>query len=90
MEPTIIGVKELRTNLPAIAKATKRGKRFLVMKHHQVLFRIEPSITTAYTDDKKLHKKPTGQTLIDTFKDVQFKSGDPNLSKKIDNIVYGI
>lgn len=81
----IIGVKELRTKLPNIAKAAGRGERFLVMRHHLPLFRIEP--VEAEPEPKKMRG-----TLAEAFAHLQFSDpkGDKNLSRKIDEIVYGV
>ncbi|MEK7084774.1 MAG: hypothetical protein AAB932_06065 [Patescibacteria group bacterium] len=81
IEEKIIGVKELRTNLPKIANAAKRGQKFLVMRRHVPLFYIYPILEPI--------KKP--YTLAD-LKDIQFSdpNGDRNLSKHIDQIVYGV
>ena len=79
MEPKIIGVKQLYRELPKIAEATRRGRSFLVVKHAKPLFRIEPSLPTK-------QKKYT----IEDLKAIRFSSNDPNLSRKIDNIVYGV
>lgn len=80
MNTTIIGTKQLRSSLPDIAKAVKRGVRFSVMRHHEHLFDIVPP------KDKK-----TTYTLED-FEKLQFSDQDctRDLSKKIDEIVYGV
>ena len=80
----IIGVKQLREELPKIAQAVKRGQSFLVMRHHEQLFRIEPP--TQKNSDQKF---TPGQSLLREFKDMQFRGGK-NLSKNIDRIVYGL
>lgn len=80
MPNEIIGFKELRTNLTRIGKQAEKGHGFLVMKHNRPLFRIQP---IEHTDNK-------AETLFDAFKDVRFSGGDPNLSKHIDDIVYGL
>ncbi len=80
----IIGVKQLREQLPKIAQAAKRGQSFLVMRHHETLFRIEPP-----TPQRSSQSLNTGERLIKAFKHLKF-SGSKNLSKQIDHIVYGI
>lgn len=75
-----IGVKQLYKNLRSIAKRAKAGESFLVVKHTTPLFRIVPS-------DQEVAKKP--YTLKDVL-DLRFKSGEKNLSEKVDEIVYGI
>ena len=82
MLPTqTIGVKKFRSDFKKIVRATKLGRSFVVTSHKEPIFRIEPPMK---------QKKRAGKTLYDEFKDMQFSSGDPNLSKKIDKIVYGI
>lgn len=80
METTTIGIKQLHTKLKAITRAAILGKSFVVMKNARPVFRIEP-IT-----------KPSARKKY-TFADlqkIQFKSNDPDLSKKVDEIAYGI
>ena len=77
--PEIIGVKQLYRNLGVIAKRTRKGESFVVMKHTTPLFRVVP-----YEEDAE--SKP--YTLGDLMQ-LQFRSGEKNLSKKIDKIVYG-
>ncbi|OGH73848.1 MAG: hypothetical protein A3C90_02125 [Candidatus Magasanikbacteria bacterium RIFCSPHIGHO2_02_FULL_51_14] len=81
MEEKIIGVKELRVNLEKIARAAKRGQRFLVMRRHEPLFRIQPFG----------HEARKKYTLTD-LRDIQFSdpAGDRDLSKQIDHIAYGL
>lgn len=79
MEPKIIGVKQLYRELPKIARAAKRGQSFLVVKHATPLFRIEPILPA----------RPKKYTLKD-FEKIQFRGGDPDLSKNIDKILYGV
>jgi len=77
MPETTIGVRELYTNLPKIARATSKGASFVVVKHAKPLFRIEPLLT-----------RQKEYTLSD-FKKIQFKGGGKYTSKNIDAIVYG-
>lgn len=78
MPEQTIGVKELHANLPKIARQVQRGVSFVVLKHTTPLFRIEPI------------KKDTKKTYsLKDFEKLQFHSGEKNLSKKIDAIVYG-
>ncbi len=79
MQTKTIGIKELQQNLAKITKEASRGASFAVFKHTTFLCRIEPPATTP---DKKY-------TLAD-FKKIQFRSGDKNLSKNIDKILYGV
>ena len=79
MEPTIVGIKQLYRELPRITRAVSRGQSFMVMKHTTPIFKISPP----ETQSKKKY------VLADLFA-LRFKGGDPDLSKKIDDIVYGV
>lgn len=75
MNTTTIGVKQLYKELKNIARDTKKGKSFLVMNRSEPIFRIEP-----------VAQKP--QKGLEAFLNIHF-SGDKNLSKDIDKILYG-
>jgi len=79
MEAQIIGVKQLHKNLKQISEAAMSGESFLIVRNSKPVFRIEPV--------KKIMKK---KYSLDDFKKIQFKSGDKNLSKNIDKIVYDL
>lgn len=74
----IIGVKELYKNMNKVAAKVKKGQSFLVMKHAEPLFRIEPA-----------HVVHHGKFLLEKLQKIQFKSNDSNLSRNIDKILYG-
>ncbi|MBU4332624.1 hypothetical protein KKD19_03080 [Patescibacteria group bacterium] len=76
-EAQIIGVKQLYTNLKKISQRTAKGESFIVVRRSQPLFRVIPY-------QKEESKK---YTLKDLEK-LQFNSGDKDLSKKIDEVVY--
>ena len=78
MQTKTIGVKQLHQQLDKITRETRQGTSFVVLKHTTPLFRIEPI--------NPIQKKYT----LDDFKKLQFHSGEKNLSKNIDKIVYGI
>jgi antitoxin (DNA-binding transcriptional repressor) of toxin-antitoxin stability system len=81
MQPKTIGMRVLRQHLSKVRRAAEHGQSFLVTIHKKTVFRIEPT--------KKLKKdKKIGKRLFDEFKDLRFRSGDKNLSQKIDEIVY--
>lgn len=84
----IIGVKQLREQLPKIAKEAAQGQSFLVMRHQKILFRLEPP---DFFDEPK-NVSTTGKQLVEEFKKMQFSNpkGNKNLSKNIDKIVYGL
>ena len=77
--PEIIGVKQLYKNLGAISRRARKGESFVVMKHTTPLFRVVPYEENV---EKNLH------TLADLTQ-LQFRSGEKNLGRKIDKIVYG-
>lgn len=81
MHEPMIGIKQLYKELPRVAKAAQMGRSFLVVKHNKPIFRIEP-VRMPGTARKK-------NTLTD-FERLQFRGGDRNISKKIDQIVYGL
>lgn len=82
MAEIVIGVKQFHAEFKQIAERAQRGTSFLVVRHRTPLFRIEPVI--ARTAQKKKY------TLKDLEK-IHFRTGnDPDLSKKIDRIVYGV
>jgi hypothetical protein len=76
-EPTTIGIKEFHKNFVKIAQKAKKGQSFVVVKHSEPLFKIEPPENT-----KKYN--------LQDFKKIQFKSKDKDLSKNIDQILYGV
>ena len=75
----IIGIKELQHSLSKVAKETAEGKSFVVLKHAKPIFRIEP-----------IHVKGVKTYSLEDLYDIQFKTNDRNLSKKIDRITYGL
>lgn len=73
----MIGIKELHGKLGTIAAATRRGKSFLVMRHAEPVFRIEPI------------QSPNQKTYtLEDIKKISFHGQDEKLSKKVDEIVY--
>ena len=78
-EPKIIGMRELLRNSKSVTKASKLGVSFLVMTNATPAFRIEPA-------EEVKKKKYTKKDLFS----IRFRSGDKNLSKNIDKILYGI
>ena len=81
MPVQMIGVKEFHANLPKVARGVSRGMSYIVMKHARPLFRVEP--TRVPPRGKKQY------TLRDLMK-LRFRSGEKNLSQRIDEIVYGV
>ncbi len=75
MTTTIMGIKELQLNLKRVADAAQRGESFTIVRDSKPVFTITPI-------------RQRSGTLEDAFNAVRF-SGDPDLSQKIDEIVYG-
>lgn len=86
--PKIIGVKQLREHMPQIAKQAQKGQSFVVMRHQKILFRLEPP--EFFDEPQQIHT--SGRRLAQELKKIQFSdpTGDKNLSKNIDKIVYGL
>ncbi|MCI0565765.1 hypothetical protein L0Y46_01060 [bacterium] len=76
----IIGVREFSRSLKNISRETKRGVSFLVMRNTEPLFYVEPF--------KQGEKK--GAYMLKDLTGIRFKSEEKNLSRRIDEIVYGI
>lgn len=74
----IIGIKELQGNLKRVANATERGETFTVVRDSKPVFRIEP-----------IARRKTGKYTLKDLLSIRFK-GEKNLSKRVDEIVYGI
>lgn len=79
METTMIGVKEFRRRLSNIIRATGRGQRFTVVRYAQPVFTIEPIV-----------QRRKRRYTIDDLLALRFRTKDKNLSKKVDEIVYGV
>ncbi len=73
----IMGIKELQLNLKRVADAAQKGESFLIVRDSKPVFRIEP-----------MQNDGRSGTLEDAFEALRFK-GEKDLSKKIDEIVYG-
>lgn len=76
--PRTIGVRKFLEDLKKIERSVSRGSSFIVTRHQKPIFEVYPPQNT----DRK--------TLLEEFKHIQFSHPDPNLSKKIDEIVYGL
>ena len=79
MNPTaqIIGIKQFHKEMKKISELVADGQEFIVVKNSKPAFRIVP------VDPLK---------ALFTLKDLsklQFKTGQKNLSKEIDKILYG-
>ena len=73
----VIGIRELVRNTKAISRQTRRGISFIVMRNRDPLFRVEPITRTR-----------TGKYTLKDLTSIRFK-GERDLSKRIDEIVYG-
>ncbi|OGJ50073.1 hypothetical protein A2335_03555 [Candidatus Peregrinibacteria bacterium RIFOXYB2_FULL_32_7] len=74
----IIGIKQLHSELSSIHDRFLQVKEIIVVKNSKPIFKIMP--LSANNPKKKY-------TLSD-FAKCQFHSGEKNLSKNIDNIIY--
>ncbi len=72
---TTINIRELYRNLKKITERAEKGESFLVLKNSRPVFKIEP----------EQKKKPFS---IEELSKIRFK-GPKDLSKRIDEIVYG-
>ncbi len=79
MIQTIIGIKELQKSLKRVSEEANKGRHFTVVRNSRPVFSIHPIVS-----QKKLPKY-----TFDDFKKVQFSTKDRDLSKKVDEIVYG-
>ncbi len=79
MAHQIIGIKELHKNLKRVADAAVKGASFTVVRDSRPVFNVEPVGTEA---------RPGG-SMEEILERLRFSSGDKNLSKNIDKIVYG-
>lgn len=86
MKQAIIGVKKLRTDLAHITKAAMQGHRFLVMKHNNIAFYIEPP------NDNNREEIQAKKYTLEDLEDIQWSNPaeDRHLNKKIDTIMYGV
>jgi antitoxin (DNA-binding transcriptional repressor) of toxin-antitoxin stability system len=73
----ILGIKELQLNLKRVADAAQKGASFIIVRDSKPVFRIEP-----------IKNSGRSGTLEDSYKLLHFKGGK-NLSKEIDEILYG-
>ncbi len=81
METQIIGIKQLYTGLKDITEQVRFGQSFLVVKNSKPVFRIEPVEKTV---------QPRKKYTLKDLEKITFSSDDPDLSKKVDEIVYGV
>lgn len=79
MNPTaqIIGIKQFHKDMKKITELVKEGQEFIVVKNSKPAFKIVP-----------VNKPEATFTLKDLSK-LQFNTGQKNLSKEIDKILYG-
>ncbi len=73
-----IPVRALYRELPRIAAAVAKGQRFVVTKYGKLIFMLGPIQT----------ERGARYTLKD-FTALQWTGGPQNLSRQIDEIVYG-
>ena len=80
MKINTIHTRDLARNMKKITQAVERGASYTVLRNAKPVFRIEP-ITNDTSKTVRLN--------LEELKKIQFK-GPQNLSKKIDDIAYGI
>ena len=76
--PTFIGVRQLHLDLSKISERTSKGEEFLVMKNSKPIFKIVPYRL----------KNKSGKYSLKDFLKLKTSTGDKNLSKNIDKILY--
>ncbi len=79
MQEHIIGIKQLQTGLKQLTQQVQAGSSFIVVKNSKPVFRIEP-----------IEGQRTKRYTLADLKSLQFRSGQKDLSKSVDRIVYGI
>lgn len=79
MNPTaqIIGIKQFHKDMKKISELVAEGQEFIVVKNSKPAFKIVP-----------VNPLKSLFTLKDLSK-LQFNTGQKNLSKEIDKILYG-
>jgi antitoxin (DNA-binding transcriptional repressor) of toxin-antitoxin stability system len=80
----VIGIKQLHKELPRVARSVLRGCSFVVLKHANPLFRIEP-----INPSLKMKRYAKKYTLQDLAK-IRFRSKEHDLSQRIDEIAYEV
>lgn len=78
-----IGIKELQANLKNIQKAVNKGKEYIVTSRGKAVFKIVPF--GLINEEEKIK---TWKETLDFFEAMQFDGGDPDASKKIDEIAW--
>ena len=73
----VIGIRELVRNTKAVSRQTRKGVSFIVMRNTEPLFRVEP-----------ITGQRAGKYTLKDLVSIRFK-GEKDLSKRIDEIVYG-
>lgn len=76
--PTTIGIRELVRNLKEVKAAVARGETFTVHDHAEPVFTITPPDTPRRT-----------KYSLDDLLDYQVATNETNLSKTIDDRLYG-
>lgn len=80
---TKINVRELSRNTKNISERAKAGEYFKVYKNKEFMFSIVPDeVETSLKNSNKY------TSFIESLEALQTKSGDKDISTKIDEIVY--
>ncbi len=74
-----VGVRELHKELKYVVAMVSLGEEFIILKNNKPVFKISPL-------DKRLEVKK--KYSLSDLHNLQFNSGQKNLSTKIDEIVY--
>lgn len=78
-----IGIKELQKSLKEVQEAVGNGKEYIVTSRGKAVFKIVPF---SYIPEDQ--KNESWQEALDYFKGIQFEGGDPDASKKIDELAW--
>lgn len=73
----IIGIKQLHKDLKKISALVLEGQEFIVVKNSKPAFKIVPL------------ESPKAKFTLKDLSQLQFNTGNKNLSKEIDKILYG-
>jgi antitoxin (DNA-binding transcriptional repressor) of toxin-antitoxin stability system len=84
MKPKVINVREFQRNMSAVIDEVMAGQSFEVVRNARPAFTMSPPVKKTV----KKRKKFTQEEYLAALRKMQFRSGEKNLSQKIDEIVY--
>lgn len=73
----IIGIKQFHKDMKKVTEQVSKGQEFIVVKNSKPAFRIVPIDT------------PKAKFSLKDLSKLQFNTGEKNLSREIDKILYG-